>query len=344
VRALLREFKSGSVAFRRIAKLASDVAALQGEGLNDQTRWDELVQRVRNILPQTALSQQDQLVRMTRRKNEPWVEFLDRYLLYSATCDQVSDKTKTAELYRKLPRELRIQLGHVKASASLDDLLSALRDVRYWAHCAQDKTVLFDPMEVDAHSQRDRDPLAPPVPPDDWAVDFGFRQGEGRSRRPVLQGDTINFKNIDGPRSLMTAWKKLVSTSPSLRREASDFISRSRPNRGLRELAVDSYEDFDGVQDTLGGLVDSSPDEDFGHLHTDFVDGEADFWDDSFYDCAPPPLLSIVSLRWSFPRCLFWRILRQTFSMIATPPPRPPAAKLLPSQPFAAPSRRSPST
>ena len=37
VRALLREFKPGSVAFRRIAKCASDVAALQGENQNDQT-------------------------------------------------------------------------------------------------------------------------------------------------------------------------------------------------------------------------------------------------------------------------------------------------------------------
>ena len=57
VRALLREFKPRSVAFRRITKCASDVATLQGDNQNDQTRWSELVNRVHGILPQTALSQ-----------------------------------------------------------------------------------------------------------------------------------------------------------------------------------------------------------------------------------------------------------------------------------------------
>ena len=73
---------------------------------------------MRGILPQTALSQQDHLARMARKKNEPWVEFLDRYLMFAATCDQVAERIKTAELYRKLPRELRVQLGHLQVDTS----------------------------------------------------------------------------------------------------------------------------------------------------------------------------------------------------------------------------------
>ena len=51
--------------------------------------------------------------------------------------------------------------------------------------------------------------------------------GEGRSRRPVLRGDTIQWRNIDGPRSLMTAWKKLIGTSTFFHWESSDYL-RSR--------------------------------------------------------------------------------------------------------------------
>ena len=131
------------------------------------------------------------------------------------------------ELYRKLLRELWVQLGHLQADAGLEDLLNALCAVRYWAHCSQDKTVLFNPMEVDAHDQRSCFPVEKDFPQDEWALNYGFRQGEGRSHGPVLRGDTINFKTVDGPCSLMTAWKKLVSPLSSLHREFRQGEGRS---------------------------------------------------------------------------------------------------------------------
>ena len=103
----------------------------------------------------------------------------------------------------------------------------------------------------------------------------------------MLRGDTINFKNIDGPRSLMTAWKKLVSTSPSLRREAEGFLSRGRPRRGLHELEVDSSAGFDTMQHGLDVRDDELGREGLDRIQDGFADGEADFWEDSFYDCDP---------------------------------------------------------
>ena len=38
--------------------------------------------------------------------------------------------------------------------------------------------------------------------------------GTSRQHKPVLDQDAIRWQNIDGPRSLMIAWKKLISTSP----------------------------------------------------------------------------------------------------------------------------------
>lgn len=149
--------------------------------------------------------------------DEAWVEFMDSYLMYAAACESVSEQIKMAELYRKLPLELRIQLEHLKHDANLEDLLNALHIVQYWAHCAHDKIVMFGPMEVDVHTEQPPQQLTHDLVANGAMEDYGLRQGDSRYRRPVLRGDTIRFQNIDGPHSFMTAWKKLVSTSPSLR-------------------------------------------------------------------------------------------------------------------------------
>ena len=116
---------------RRIIQLASELRDAQGENVNDQTRWVGLVAAVRQLLPNSALSQQDQLARMTRKANEPWMDFVDRYGLFAATCTQVTEAVKTAELFRKLPRELRVQLSHIKHETTLTAMREAVCGVRY---------------------------------------------------------------------------------------------------------------------------------------------------------------------------------------------------------------------
>ena len=98
-------------------------------------------------------------------------------------------------------------------------------------------------MDMDVHTQRNIGPSFTEGPMDALPIDHHLGMGDGRFQRPVLRGDTINFRNIDGPRSLMTAWKKLVTTSPTLRRESETYLSRGRPRRGrgLREHEVDYH-------------------------------------------------------------------------------------------------------
>ena len=57
--------------------------------------------------------------------------------------------------------------------------MDAVRSIRYWAHCAQDTTIQFEPIDLDQYIQRvllldDFGTLAE-VP----AEDFEFRQGHG---------------------------------------------------------------------------------------------------------------------------------------------------------------------
>lgn len=153
-------------------------------------------------------------------------------------------------------------------------------------------------MEVDSHERQASDPVLCDETDDVFPADFGFRQGDGRFQRPVLRGDTIQFKNIDGPRSLMTAWKKLVSTSASLRRESELYLSRGQQHRGrgLREHEADNRDDFCETALLEDWGVGHRPDA-FHHSNDDwtFDDGEGAFWEssepeDTFYDCEVSPL------------------------------------------------------
>ena len=57
VRALLRHFRPGSMPHRWIIQLASELRDAQGGNINDETRWMGLVTAVRELLPNSALSQ-----------------------------------------------------------------------------------------------------------------------------------------------------------------------------------------------------------------------------------------------------------------------------------------------
>ena len=50
--------------------------------------------------------------------------------------------------------------------------------------------------------------------------------GNLHQSKPVLDRDSIKWHNIDGPRSLMVAWKKLVGTSSRFRQESQEFLRR----------------------------------------------------------------------------------------------------------------------
>ena len=81
--------------------------------------------------------------------------------------------------------------------------------------------MFLDPMQIDT-----RNVSAEGEDWDDGEGQEGLDVREGRQQRPVLRGNSINFHNIDGLRSLMVAWKKLVNTSMNFRREAKQHLQR----------------------------------------------------------------------------------------------------------------------
>ena len=75
----------------RIARLVTEAVAVTGEDIMDQTHWINFVADVHQLLPNSVLSEQDYLRWLSCKGKEPWLDFMDRYALYTDTCKQVSE-------------------------------------------------------------------------------------------------------------------------------------------------------------------------------------------------------------------------------------------------------------
>ena len=71
--------------------------------------------------------------------------------------------------------------------------------------------------------------------------------GNSRQVKAVLDRDSIRWQNIDGPQSLMIAWKKSIATSSHFRQESIGFLRRrsqsSLPPRWNAMAHPDSEDD-----------------------------------------------------------------------------------------------------
>ena len=132
------------------------------------------------MVPKTALTEQDRLRQMKKRKDESWSEFLDRYSLYAGNCQHVEDSLKVSELYRKLPKEIRNMLVHMPANVTYEVMKQNLSHIRYWQSCTNEANTLVDPMDIDCVWEGRRDVWEGTSETEDLNL------GEGRLRRPVL--------------------------------------------------------------------------------------------------------------------------------------------------------------
>ena len=65
--------------------------------------------------------------------------------------------------------------------------------------------------------------------------------GNSRQHKPALDRDAIRWQTIDGPRSLMIAWKKLIATSARFRQESKDYLQHQTSSKIQRRWNVVAY-------------------------------------------------------------------------------------------------------
>ena len=94
----------------------------------------------------------------------------------------------------KLPAHLLRHVITMAPTASLEDMVNVLNNVLYWTDTSHERTKP-DPM------------------------DLGDLECEARAEyRPVYSGSKIHYQNITGPKTLMIAWKKLISANPEFKK------------------------------------------------------------------------------------------------------------------------------
>ena len=207
----------------------------------DDHKWRCLKKNLDHLLPAvSALDAEAELSSLKKDSKESLLQFICRFqaVMYAYEEGQLNKQRAAHILLRKLPQALQRRLASEDfAALSVDFIYQKSQDYMNWLSVAPVgwKKSLGDFMDIDQVVCATRTELANPEVP--VTLEDAMPLGEGRTRRPVLRGDTIIWKNVDGPRSLMTAWKKLVSTSSLFQREARDFLrSRVRRDDGLREM------------------------------------------------------------------------------------------------------------
>ena len=108
--------------YQLVIREATKVLTIDGEPAlateGTLPKWDRLVAALKTLIPRAPLTEQDYLIRMKKRKGETWVDFLDRYSLFAASCTQVTTQVQAAKLYHKLPKELCVAMMHLPTNST----------------------------------------------------------------------------------------------------------------------------------------------------------------------------------------------------------------------------------
>lgn len=206
----------------------------EGNNFTEAHRWSCLRARLTELLPPpAALDVEKQMAAMKKDKSESLRQFVSRYVMTASSYPTTElDPQRAAHiLYRKLPHEMQKALAVTKfQNCSLQHLEARVSTYMNWTSVspAPWKSHLEDYMDIDGIRMSMMDTVEGMGEISE--VEATSCNKMGSFRRNVLQGDKILFKNIDGPRSLMTAWKKLITTSSQYRDESRQFLQRQQQN------------------------------------------------------------------------------------------------------------------
>ena len=250
--------KGGSLVFAGVnAVLSKTNEALQAQYFPDHTgtftadmRWSCVKKNLDALLPAvSALDAEAELKAMSKDPKESLLQFICRF---QATMqwygdDQLNSQRAAHILLRKLPQILQRRLASERfAALSVEFIYEKAQDYMNWLSVSPTgwKDSLGDFMDLDTCALTAD--AAPITPSESLTVNA---VANPRQAKPVLDRDSIKWHNIDGPRSLMVAWKKLITTSSRFRQEAQDFLRhRPRFSSGYSRNAAVHFES--DVEDT----------------------------------------------------------------------------------------------
>ena len=102
----------------------------------------------------------------------------------------------------------------------ISEVIKRLERVVYWSETEVNRgTSTAKPMELGAI-----DDIEEEVEEEDDEC----LAAEERKFKPIFNGRKINFENISGPKTLMVAWKRLISQSNNFKRESENFLRSTK--------------------------------------------------------------------------------------------------------------------
>lgn len=271
IKALLKAFDLTAPGGQLIARVVAKVEELTAEecvadyyggnapqgGFQNFHRWTCIRAELARLLPPpSALDPEKKLNGMKKNKTENLREFVGRFIMTANSyTDAQLDKQRAAHiLYRKLPQDMQKALAVTKfQNCELKELEIRVGTYMNWTSVSSGpwRNQLGDYMDIDGVRMASAELGVESVAAGsaEEQLRYGF-QG-----KRILDGNKILFQNIDGPKTLMIAWRKLVSTGEGYRREAARYLAGLDGGRDNQH----AMEDVGGTDFGVPGPSDLTP-------------------------------------------------------------------------------------
>ena len=188
-------------------------------------RWESVKRNLDALLPAiSALDAEAELKSMKKDPKESLLQFICRFQTTMQGYDETQLNAQRAAhiLLQKLLQVLQRRLTAKRFDAlSVDFVYQKAQDYMNWLSVSPAgwKDSLGDFMDLDTCTIWEAELV--PSPTEEVSVHVA---GNSPQVKHVFDRDSIRWQNIDGPRSLMIAWKKLIATSSRFRPKSIDFL------------------------------------------------------------------------------------------------------------------------
>ena len=213
--------KSQLKAAREIAQARMLTRDIGVEVSTDDHMWNQLKLRISaRCVTQSKETELDRLKRIRKRGKERWGDYLIRF---KQTAEKVAPSMASQysrTLIEQLPNNLKMHVVTLPQDTGIGEVIRRLERVIYWS----DADVMrggssAEPMELGMMEEAE----------DEYEEDEEeCIAAEDKKFKPIFNGRKINFENISGPKTLMVAWKKLISQSSNFRKESEVFLKTNK--------------------------------------------------------------------------------------------------------------------
>ena len=234
--------KSQLKATREIAQARMLTREVGVEVSSDEEVWNRLKLRISvRCMSQSKETELDRLKKIRKRGKERWTDYVTRF---KQTAEKVAPSMASQYsrvLIEQLPNNLKMHVITLPQDTGIGEVVKRIERVLYWSDTDTIRGgSSTEPMDIGMMEETEGE--------SDYE-DEECQAAEERRYKPIFNGRKINFENISGPKTLMVAWKRLVSQSNNFKKESESYLKNARARNEGAAASLFQMEEEEGEMD-----------------------------------------------------------------------------------------------